>query len=162
MRLRRYPTAVGQHYSTLILDAISPLLHRNVSPSVARPPLLVFSFLRISHPSFLLRGQLLLFLILIDSLLFTSSLVIIEGFEQEVPFAMVGEIFGAVKKAAHVLVLVPRISLVPVGHVLRTMQVVRVLGLLGRLGILRLLLHLLKELPILVFKAMGRLLVTIL
>ena len=37
----------------------------------------------------------------------------------------------------------------PVGHVLRPVQVVRVLGL-GLLSIVRLLLHLLKELPILV------------
>ena len=146
----------------MILDAISPLLRRHFFPSVARPPLLLFPLLRISFPSLLLRGQLLLFLLLIDSLLLASSLVIIEGFEQQVPFAVVGEIFGAVKKAAHVLVLVTRRSLVPVGHVLRPMQVVRVLGLLGRLGIVRLLQHLLEELPILVFRAMGSLLVEIL
>ena len=146
----------------MIFDAISYFLRRHEFHSVARPPLLIFSILRISLPSLLLRGQLLLFLLLIGSLLLASSLVIVEGFEQQVPFAVVGEIFGAVKKAAHVLMLVPRRSLVPVGHVLRPMQVVRVLGLLGRLGILRLLLHLLEELPILVFRAMGCLLIKIL
>ena len=158
MKLRRYPSGVKQHEPTLTFDVISPFFSfRHVFPSVAAcPPLLFFAILRIILPSFLLSRRH----ILISLLLFASSLVIVEGFEHLIPFVMMSRVFRAVKKTAHILMVVPRRSLMPVGHVLRPMQVVRVLGLGGRLlSIVRLLLHLLKELPILVFRTMGSLLV---